>query len=87
MINLQFIRKDIQKDTLIKNFIKNQHTEQKKIIFSNVWFIVIPKKSKYIYKYYFSNDFISYLWLPQTTRFNFFEKEKKIIYISKINDF
>jgi hypothetical protein len=58
-MNLQFIREILAKDKAIKKYLDGTYLSWYGIKFSNFWFIVIPYKSIYVYKYYISEDYNS----------------------------
>lgn len=52
-MSLTFIRNKIKSDKTILNFINNKFWLEYLIRYSNSWFIVIPKNSESVFKFYF----------------------------------
>ncbi len=77
MIHLQYIRKILESDNNIQQFIRRTYWEYCTIRYANVWFIVIPLGGKVVMKYYFSSDYLSDVWVSC----NFHLREKANFHI------
>jgi len=73
-MNIQFIRKIIEKDQDIQNYIKDTYWDSCIIKYSNFWFILVLDNYNYVIKYYLPDDYLSDLNINIES--NFFLKEK-----------
>lgn len=80
-MNLQFVREILDKDQNIHQYVDINHWPNRRLLFSNFWFIVVPDKSDFVYKYYLSKDFLTEYWISSTESFYFKEKENYDLFI------